>query len=430
MNGTQKNIENVYQERRKSLVKNIREKYGVSQGAVLLFANFERDGVPYKQDSSFYYFTGLEEPGITLLIDFEGASTLYIPDFGDERSKWVHDAACKTNDYARSHGFDAIEHLGSKRKGYMAHPFFTKDEYSTLISSIEKLIKRGVPLFGLNPKSQYEYFEQRFVLDRLNHMMPQLVESVQDIAPIVARLRRKKSKQEIEYLYKAIEVSIQAQEFMLDLIKPGTFERSIEAAMEYQFINSGAQAAFKSVVATGKNATILHYNSNQDTLKKNELIVIDMGAQLNHYCADLTRTYPVSGKFTKRQEEIYYLVLETQEYITGLAKPGMWLSNTDKPKESLNHLARNFLKEKGYDKYFPHGIGHFLGLDVHDVGDYKQPLAVGDVITIEPGIYIPEESLGVRIEDDYWVVADGVICLSENLPKNVRDIESLLTSEK
>ena len=126
-------------------------------------------------------------------------------------------------------------------------------------------------------------------------------------------------------------------------------------------------------------------------MNKGDLVVVDIGAEIAYYCADLTRTYPVSGVFSKRQREVYDLVLQTQRYIETLAKPGMWLTNKDNPDKSLHHLARTYLKDLGYDKYFNHGLGHFLGLDVHDVGDYTQPLKEGDVITLEPGIYIPRK---------------------------------------
>jgi len=164
-------------------------------------------------------------------------------------------------------------------------------------------------------------------------------------------------------------------------------------------------------------------------MKNDDLVVVDIGAEFEHYCGDITRTYPVSGRFTKRQREIYDIVLECQQYIEMLAKPGMWLSNKDKPEESLNHLAREFFKERGYDQYFLHGLGHFLGLDVHDVGDYSEPLQIGDVITIEPGLYIAQEQLGVRIEDNYWIVEDGVVCLSEHLPKDADEIEKLIVQK-
>jgi Xaa-Pro aminopeptidase len=140
----------------------------------------------------------------------------------------------------------------------------------------------------------------------------------------------------------------------------------------------------------------------------------------------LTRTYPVSGTFSKRQKELYQIVLDTQKYVASLAKPGMWLKNKDKVDQSLHHLAVKFLAKHGYDKYFPHGIGHFLGLEVHDVGDSSVPLHEGDVITIEPGIYIPEENIGIRIEDNYWITKDGAVCLSENVFKEVEEIEEVL----
>ena len=161
-------------------------------------------------------------------------------------------------------------------------------------------------------------------------------------------------------------------------------------------------------------------------MRNGDLVVVDIGAELGMYAADITRTYPVSGTFSKRQRELYDIVLATQQHIADISKPGLWLSNKEHPDKSLNHLARQFLQKYGYDKYLPHGIGHFLGLDVHDVGDYSVPLQAGDIITIEPGIYIPEEGIGIRIEDDYWVVEDGVVCLSDGLSKEARDIEQMV----
>jgi Xaa-Pro aminopeptidase len=133
--------------------------------------------------------------------------------------------------------------------------------------------------------------------------------------------------------------------------------------------------------------------------------------------------------FTPRQREVYSIVLETQEYIAGVAQPGYWISNKDVPEKSLQHLALDYLKDQGYDRYFIHGIGHFLGMDVHDVGDYKEPLKEGDVITIEPGIYIPEEQLGIRIEDNYWITSHGAVCMSEDLPREPHEIEEFMAGE-
>jgi Xaa-Pro aminopeptidase len=243
-------------------------------------------------------------------------------------------------------------------------------------------------------------------------------------------MRRIKSMHEIELLYKAIDITISAHYAGAQEIKKGIIEYELQAMIEYMFTMRGGERAFPSIVATGHNGTVLHYHSNNAILSQQDLVVVDIGAEYNHYCADLTRTYPVSGKFSSRQQEIYMTVLETQEYIAQNAKPGYWLSCKEYPEKSLHHLAVKFLAEKGYDKYFMHGIGHFLGLDVHDVGNYQEPLQPGDVITIEPGIYISEESLGVRIEDNYWIVDDGAVCLSEELPKYPEDIEEMMREQQ
>ena len=232
--------------------------------------------------------------------------------------------------------------------------------------------------------------------------------------------------QEIERTYKAISITLMAHEAAAQAIKSDVSEREIQGVIEYVFTAAGSRTAFPSVVACGANGTVLHYDENNGVLKDGDLLVVDIGAEVGHYCADLTRTYPVSGKFTKRQRELYDAVLETQAYIEDIAKPGMWLSNKEEPDKSLNHLAKKFLAPKGLEKYFTHGIGHFLGLDVHDVGDLKRPLEKGDLFTIEPGVYIKEENIGIRIEDDYLMGNDGVICLSEELPKTADEIEKFM----
>ncbi len=415
----------LFAERRQKLITLIQQQYKhIKKAKVLLFANFERDGWPFRQDASFYYFTGVEEPAAVVSIDVEeGSSTLFVPNFGKEREKWVADAIAPDKQKAQELQLSSIEYLGNQCTGYQCNPFFTHREYENLLQLLEKWAAEGYTIFTLNPTNGADYMEQRFVLQRIAQQNPWFNEILIDISLVVAQMRRKKSKREIEYLYKAIEITVDAYESALSVFQPGKKECEVQAAIEYTFIASGSSAAFTSIVATGKNGTILHYIKNEAIISSGDLVVIDIGARYNHYCADLTRTYPVSGTFSARQREIYSLVLETQTYIASLAKPGMWLSNKNYPDKSLNHLAKKYLEDRHYGHYFLHGIGHFLGLEVHDVGDYAQPLEEGDVITIEPGIYIPEESIGVRIEDDYWIVPDGAICLSEQLPKEPNDIE-------
>jgi Xaa-Pro aminopeptidase len=240
-------------------------------------------------------------------------------------------------------------------------------------------------------------------------------------------MRRIKSSFEIDSIEEAVRITSLGHARAAGMVGHNVYEREIVGAIEGDFIASGAQIAFPSIVASGPQATILHYDEHNRPMQNGELVVVDIGASVNGYCADISRTYPVSGIFTDRQKELYEIVLRTQEYIASLARPGYWLSNVACPEKSLYHLAVGFLKDHGgYDLYFSHGIGHYLGLDVHDVGSYAQPLAEHDVITIEPGIYISQEGIGIRIEDNYVLTADGVNCLSTALPKKIEEIEEFM----
>lgn len=419
----------MYSERRKELVERIKEQHkNAGNGIVVLIADFEQECARFRQDASFYYYTGLEEPACMLIIDIaQGTSTLYAPNFGQERKKWVTSQAVPDNH--KTIGVDAIEYAGKPCVGYQCHPFFTDHEYAHVIEIFKKCVASKRPIFSLSPMTASAYIDQRFVLLRLGQMIDGFTQNIIDVSGIVAAMRRKKSHRELELMYKAIVITQDAHDAFARVLEPGKVEYELQATIEYMFTFQGATQAFPSIVATGKNGTILHYVQNDTPVKSGDLVVVDIGADYNYYCADITRTYPVSGTFTDRQKEIYTAVLETQQYIANIAKPGLWLSNKNEPEQSLNHLAKAYMKERGYEQYFLHGIGHFLGIDVHDVGDYNVPLMPGDVITIEPGIYIPEEGIGIRIEDDYWVVEDGVECLSNDLPKDIQAIEEMVQSK-
>lgn len=417
----------VYVERRNELLNRIKKEHPDRQaGCVVLFADFENESRVFRQESSFYYLTGITEPGVVLVLALDGRATLYMPDYAGRREQWTASAAELTQENAERFGFDEIALLGAECKGYQIHPFFSQEQYENVLGYIQKIISADGVIFALNPDNAYEYVQQRCILDRIDGFLGDVKDAVLDISLIIAHMRRIKDRGEIEKLYKAIEITSMAHEATARVVADGIFESEVQASLEYVFTAAGARPSFPSIVATGKHATILHYTVNSGTLKNGDLVVVDIGAEFNYYCADITRTYPVSGSFTDRQREIYDCVLETQEYIASIAKPGYWLSYDEQPDKSLHHLAKKFLEEKGYAQYFPHGIGHFLGLDVHDVGDRSRPLEEGDVITIEPGIYIPEEGIGVRIEDNYWVIKNGVVCLSEGLPKKAEDIEALV----
>ena len=244
--------------------------------------------------------------------------------------------------------------------------------------------------------------------------------TIADVSGVVHKSRRVKEDHEINLIYKAAQITSLAIQSAAKSIESGKHEFQIQAVIEYIFRETAAAVpAFPSIIATGKNTTILHSSDRNTKLHADDLVVIDIGAEYGNYASDLTRTFPVGGKFSVRQKEVYDIVLQTQKHIESLAVPGMYLNNPKLPEKSLQHQAVKFLEKYGYSKYFVHGIGHFLGLDVHDVGSGDIPLQPGDVFTIEPGIYIPQENIGIRIEDDYAMADDGVVCLSaiyQNLP--------------
>lgn len=411
----------MYKERREQLLTLIKQAYpAVTQGSVWLFAGFEHDRYQFRQESSFYYFTGIEEPGVVLAIDFSGKTTLYIPQCAESRAHWVSGAL--SLDSIKDCGVDTIKYTGSAIAGYTFSPLFSQAEYSVVLEDM----KKSGAIFTLNSSHTHTNIEQKQILARVQSFDKNLI--FEDISLLVARMRRKKSRTEIEKLYKAIEITMIAQHGAASAIANEEKESTVQAGIEYVFREAGARVAFPSIVGSGKNSCVLHYTQNNAIMRMGDLVVVDIGAEVQYYCADLTRTYPVSGIFNKRQKEIYNLVLETQEYIASKAKPGMWLKNQKYPDQSLHHLAKAFLDKQGYGQYFIHGIGHYLGMDVHDVGSYEEPLAEGDVFTIEPGIYIPQERIGIRIEDDYWMLKDSAECLSNELVKDAAGIEELAQS--
>ena len=421
----------MFKERQKKLIHDIQQAHPSSSGLIILFAGFENHSYKFYQESSFYYLTGIEEPGVVLTLDFNGTSTLYIPRYKQARSQWMAHAIEKETSHAQRHGVTAIEYLGEEVNGYQFSPLFSQQEYAHVITALKKIIHTKNTIFTLMPNNQRDYVEQQLVLMRLETMVPEIKKHVIDISPLVARMRRKKSGQEIIALRKAIEITLMAQQAAAYAIADGASEMEIQAGIEYMFTESGASCAFPSIVASGKNSTVLHYHGSRNKqMRDGELVVVDIGARFDYYCADITRTFPVSGVFNSRQRVVYECVLEAHRVAARAMKPGMWINNKEKPDMSLYHIALAVLTKHGYANYFNHGIGHFLGIDVHDVGTYTEPLQDGDVITIEPGIYIPQESIGIRIEDDYLVTSNGAVCLSKELPQPSAALEDMMSHDE
>lgn len=422
----------IFIERRRRLLDALHDEYPhLDSGVVVLCAGFEvADRTTFRQESSFYYFTGLCEPASILCIDWDGKESLYLPRYADAREKWVS-VNLKIGQASNEYGFNEILPLGEIEKGYSFHPVFEQRKYKQFINDITKKLNERSHFFTLLDSSNSGYLFSLELHRRLQEWIPSLRSITKDISPFVHAMRRIKDQYEIDLIYKAVQITQMGQQAAAREISPTKYEYQVQAAVEYIFSYiAAAKKSFPSIVATGKNTTVLHYVDNNNQIKEDDLVVVDIGAEYGGYAADLTRTYPASGSFSPRQREIYQVVLDTQLYAESIAKPGMYLKNSKYPENSLHHLAVGFLQKAGYADFFVHGIGHYLGLDVHDVGDYDVPLQPGDVFTIEPGVYIPSERIGVRIEDDYVMTDEGAVCLSFDLPRQPEEIERWMVASK
>jgi Xaa-Pro aminopeptidase len=250
-------------------------------------------------------------------------------------------------------------------------------------------------------------------------------------------LRTFKDAGEIELLRKAANASIAAQLAAMHAVKPGTSEREISALLQYEWGKRGCERpAYAPIVGAGFNSTVLHYSDDSGPINAGDVIVIDAAGEYLLYASDITRTLPATGKFTARQREIYDIVLGAQQAaITAFVSGKSHLQRNQ--SDTLYQVAFDYINSHGKDlhgealgKYFIHGLGHYLGLNVHDPGDYSVPLAPGAAFTIEPGIYIPEEKIGVRIEDDFYVDPSGkLINLTGSLPHTAEDVERTMAGK-
>ncbi|MEQ1624127.1 MAG: aminopeptidase P family protein [Sediminibacterium sp.] len=263
-------------------------------------------------------------------------------------------------------------------------------------------------------------------------------------AKIMKELRGVKTKLEVEVLQKAIDITDNTFRRLLKFIKPGVMEYEIEAEIFHSFLSQrSAGPAYGSIIASGDRARTLHYVSNNQVCKNGELILMDFGAEYGGYCADLTRTIPVNGKFSLRQKEVYNACLALHNYAKSILKPG--ISIVDYTEKVGDEATKQFLKiglitkadvknedpeNRAYRKYLYHGISHHLGIDVHDLGTRTEPIKPGMVFTIEPGIYIEQEQMGVRIENNFWITKNGNIDLMKNIPITIEEIETLMKTRK
>lgn len=389
----------VYRARRESLMK------AMGEGVAVIYAEGAEDGDGYRQSSDFFYLTGVrEENAILVLAPKERTyrEFLLLPNRDPEAERWTGER----------------EPLGAAlRKEYGFEKIFRTDRLMQLVLGLT--MRSSVLWQAMSPEAGGE--KKPADLELYGKISAKLVGvTTRPLPYTLAEMRSRHSPEEIALMQRAVRISEEGFRAAVLEIRPGSPEALVEAEAERVWKSSGARRpAYPSIVGSGPNSTILHYPRSERVMQDGELILLDMAAEFAHYAADITRTLPVNGKFTARQREIYDLVLKAQQAAFAKLKPGVYL-------EDLDATARQVIEAAGYGDYFIHGLGHFVGLDVHDAGAYQKPLAPGMVITLEPGIYIPQEKLGVRIEDDVLVTETGAKILSDGLPREPDEIEKWL----
>jgi Xaa-Pro aminopeptidase len=366
--GIEKEPPQEYHARRERLAQRIKGN------VLVLRAAPDQELTKYRQEPNFYYLTGFDEPNATLLLDASSdppQEFLFLPERKAAEERWTGAKLGPGSDAEKATGFGKV----------------------LPTSQLDTVLKKAAE----HARAVY---------------------SLKDVEDDIGYLRQVKSPTEIALLEKAVQITLKAEDAAARTIAPGVMEYEIEAALEYEFRRNGAEGpGFPSIVGSGPFSTVLHYNKGERRIRTGDLVIVDIGAQYGGYSADVTRTFPASGKFSPRQREIYQIVLDAQKAALAKIKPGARISD-------VHQAAMNHIRSKGYDKYFFHGTSHHIGLEVHDAGETSRPLEPNMVITVEPGIYIPEEELGVRIEDDVLVTPTGYRILS-TFPKEIAEIEAL-----
>lgn len=392
----------------------------------------------FRQDSDFYYLTGFEEPEAIAVIA-PGRSekyTLFVRPRDPEQEIWV----------GRRAGVEGA------KSDFGADQSFPIEEFDEKLQDILDGAGKLYYRLGVHTDLDNKIIRQISEMRAINRKPIHAPRTIIDPATIVHEMRVLKSADEIELMQKAADIAAEAHVEAMKAVRPGMKEYEVEAMIEQVFRRHGAAGpAYTSIVGAGANATVLHYINNDGELRDGELLLVDAGAEYKGYASDITRTFPINGRYTKAQREIYDLVLETQMSCVEMVRPGV--THDELKAHSVEMLTEGMvrlgllkgepatlIKEEKYKRFYMHGLGHLLGIDVHDVGIYyydkqSRALEAGVVMTIEPGIYvapdtrdIPEQYLGigVRIEDDVLCTANGPRVLTTKVPKDADEIEALM----
>ena len=415
----QREPNSVFAERRARLAKTV-------DAPVVLFGYVGKESntevARFEQEENFYYLTGHNEEGAALVIipdswksgKYDGPrEILFLPAHNAQAERWNGPRLSPTD-------ADVRERTG----------FAEVQPFDGLRAELGKLAAISPRLYAMvSGETEPGYPHRQIWNTWVRAALPNV--QLEGVEKKIASLRQVKSAGEIAFLTRAMEVSVDAQLEAMKMMRPGIFEYQVAAKMQDVHRSEGClDEAYAPIVGSGFFSTVLHYDAIDRRINDGDVVVLDVACEQDGYAADITRTLPANGHFTARQREIYEIVLAAQNAALAAAKPGMMLRNGPK---SLHQIAYDYINSHGADrrgeslgKYFIHGLGHHLGLNVHDPGDRDRPLEAGMVFTLEPGIYIPEENLGVRIEDDVLITETGAKLLTARLPRTIAEIEAIM----
>jgi Xaa-Pro aminopeptidase len=389
------------------------------------------DAYVFNQENNFYYLTGDNEEGLALLLVPDSAAAkgwtgpteiLYLHPRNLQLERWNGPRMGPDDPGIREKtGFDGAH---SEVRSF--------EKLAADLAALAKIFPTLDTILAPANAAGYPHFQNWQAW--LTRTVPDV--KLTQIEDKIGTMRQIKSTGELAFLQRAIDASVDAQLAAFKMMRPGLYEYQIAARMEDIHFAAGCEMeAYAPIVGAGFNSTVLHYDKIGARIEDGDIVVMDVGGQYSGYTADITRTVPANGKFTARQREIYDVVYGAQNAALAALKPGMRLTGTG--PDSLYQIARDYMKAHGndlhgqsLDRYFIHGLGHHIGLDVHDAGETGRVLEPGMVVTIEPGIYIPEEKIGVRIEDDVLITATGYKMLTERLPRSADEIEKLMAGSK
>ncbi len=371
---------------------------------------------------NFFYLTGLRRDKMALVLDKAAAepkTTLFIEEADPSMERW-YGRKVTVDEAKELSGIDNVRFI-DELDGALDMIMTREDVYTAYFDTYRHQ-KEDLPDYNVVKANEFKT------------AYPGV--SIRNLFPFVAEQRMQKDEDEIALTKEAIKLTDTALKNVLANLKPGMFEYEAQADFEYSIRRNGAEwTAFPTIAGSGMNGTMLHYETNQDMMEDGSLLLMDLGARVRGYNSDITRTYPVNGKYTERQRQVYDIVLEANRTVLKEAKPGMTtvdLNNICKKVLAAGCIRLGLIeKEEEISRYYMHGVSHHLGIDVHDVTvDFNKKLRPGAIISDEPGLYIDEWEIGIRIEDDLLITEDGAVCLSEEIMRDADEIEAYMASQK